>query len=270
MKIGIVALGLIGGSLLKALYKYNIEMTVVTRNNESLDKAKKYADIVSSDYEVLKNCNIVFVCTPISKTLETLDLLENILPKSAIVCDVASVKEFVMAKTRPYKFIGTHPMAGTEHSGFEYSFDGLFEGAKWVITPQKNVSQDDIAELRKIIELTGANIIEADAKSHDEAVALISHMPMLVAQSIFKAAEGNELALKLAASGFRDTTRLAMSNAQMAQDMMNFNGNNIQKACEKMVVSLNQLNNDNYKFLIEKIKTAREKMYSPEGKNIIE
>ena len=267
MKIGIVGLGLIGGSILKALQgKY--ELYCVSKSPETIKKASEYALESSEDYSILKDCDIVFVATPISKTIETLDKLESVASKDCIVTDTASVKMFVMEKERPYKFIGSHPMAGTENSGFDSSFKELFDGSKWVITPNINSEEQDIEILKNIIKEMKAEIVIANPFEHDEAVALISHMPMLVAQSIFKAAENNELALKLASSGFRDMTRLAMSNLTMAQDMMHYNSLNINHALTKMIESLNMLDS-NYAALIPEIKEKREKMYSKNGKNIL-
>ncbi len=267
MKIGIVGLGLIGGSILKALQgKY--ELYCVSKSPETIEKASEYSCTSSTDYSILKDCDIVFVATPINKTLETLDKLENIVRQDCIVTDTASVKMFVMEKERPYKFIGSHPMAGTENSGFDSSFKELFEGAKWVITPYINTENKNIETLKNIVTQMKAEVVVANPFEHDEAVALISHMPMLVAQSIFKAAEKNELALKLASSGFRDMTRLAMSNLTMAEDMMHYNSLNINHALTKMIESLNLLDS-NYAALIPEIKSKREKMYSKDGKNIL-
>lgn len=270
MKIGIIALGLIGGSILKSLSDKDLEITVISQNKETLEKAKKCSKSVSSDINEVKNCDVIFVCTPINKTLETLDKLENVLSNDCIVTDVSSVKEFVMEKKRPYRFIGSHPMAGTEFSGFDASFKELFVGAKWVLTPDKDTKKEDIETLEKIIKLTGAKTIISEAKGHDLAVALISHMPMLLSQAIFKTATNSELALKLASSGFMDTTRLAMTNTTMAQDMMDYNKDNILEALDLLTNSINLLQSDNYLETISEIKSSRERMYSKEGKNLYE
>lgn len=269
MKIGVIALGLIGGSILKRLSQYNHELIAVTRNKKSLEDAKKYCSVTSENISNLKDCELVFVCTPISKTVQMLDKLEKIVDKNCIVCDVASVKTFIMKKKRPYKFIGSHPMAGTENSGFEASFDTLFEQAKWVLTPQKNIEQTDIEKLSEIISQTGAEIIITTPEKHDEAVALISHLPMLISQTLFKITQKNDLALKLASSGFRDTTRLAMSNPQMAEDMLNYNNKNIYKYLSKIENEALNLSKTNYKKKLDTIITNRKKMYSKEGKNIL-
>ena len=100
------------------------------------------------------------------------------------------------------------------------------------------------------------------------AVALISHMPLIISQAIFKSAKDNKLALLLASSGFRDMTRLACSNLDMAKDMLKYNKPNIEKAFDDFANSLNSLTSQ-YSKQIEEIKEQREKMYSKEGKNIL-
>ena len=125
MKIGVIGLGLIGGSIFKRGREKH-EMVGVSRSVKE--------ECVSNDYASLKGCDLVFVCTPMNKTLEILDKLENFLDENTIVTDVCSLKEFVSKKNYKFKFIPSHPMAGTEHSGWEHSFPELFEGATWAIT----------------------------------------------------------------------------------------------------------------------------------------
>ena len=268
MKIGIISLGLIGGSLFKALVDRGYEIAAVTRNANAIEEAKKYSPYISDKIEDLKDCNVIFVCSPMSATLNVLDRLEEILPEETIVADVCSLKEFVMNKKRPYTFIGTHPMAGTEHSGFDSSFKELFEGAKWILTPFEDTPESSLKTLIKIIKDTGATPIAANAKEHDEAAALISHMPMVLAQALMKTAMNNTLALKMASSGFRDMTRLALSNTVMANDMVSLNYKNINKMLDSFIDNTNSLLSDDYSIQIKQIKDFRSKMYNSEGKNI--
>lgn len=268
MKIGIISLGLIGTSLLKSLSCCDFDIVCVTRNEDSINKAKKICNHVSNDMNTLIDCEVVFVCCPISETENMLDKLENIVSYNCIVLDVASVKEFIMKKKRPYKFIGSHPMAGTEGNGFDAGFKELFEGAKWVLCPSENIDEKDIKLVQNIIKCTGASTIIANPKEHDYAVALISHVPMYIAQALFETALDNELAKHLASSGFRDMTRLAMSNTKMANDMLHYNSENILNALKIFNDNLDNLKYD-YKNKIEKIYSDRRKMYSKDGKNIL-
>ena len=269
MNIGIISLGLIGGSILKALNECDYTIYAVTRNKTVIEQAKKYTKNVSNDYKTLSDCDVIFVASPINKTLEILDILEPIVKPECIVIDCASVKEFVMKKQRPYKFIGSHPMAGTENNGFEASFKELFNGAKWVLTPSDNINEKDIETVKKVIEKTHAQIIITNPKDHDLAVALISHMPLLLSQALFNTVSDNDLALKLASSGFRDMTRLALSNLEMAEDMRNFNAENIDISKEKLISSINFLKNTKDLKIFADIKNVRKSMYSNEGKNIL-
>lgn len=255
-KIGIVGLGLIGGSIFKTLTKLGYDVCAVSNSMKGI------LPNITSDYNILKNCEMIFVCTAMNKTLTVLDTLENILSPETIVTDVCSLKTFVCNKERPYIFIPSHPMAGTEHKGFENSFDGLFQNAKWVLTPCFQVPKEARNSLEYIIKELGAETIITTPKEHDEAVALISHMPMLIAQAIFLTASQNQLALDIASSGFRDMTRLAMSNEEMACDMLNLNSENIKQSVKKLIKSINDLTSKNYAELIGQIKTKREKMFN--------
>lgn len=247
MKIGIIGLGLIGGSLFKELSEvYDV---IAVSKSQSGDRIFK-------SYEALKDRDIVFVCTAMNATLKVLDDLENVLSPETIVTDVCSLKEFVCKKQRPYRFIPSHPMAGTEHKGFENSFKGLFKGAKWVV-----IGSEAIKPLLEVIDRVGAKPVFATAEEHDRAAAMISHMPMVVAQALVLAAKDNPLALEMAASGFRDMTRLALSNEEMACDMVNMNHKNIEQSILKLYKSLGELLTDDYPKTIAEIKEIRAGMY---------
>lgn len=267
MKIGIIGLGLIGGSILKSLSNKGFEMYALTRNPQTIESAKTYCKAVSADVEILKGCEIVFVAVPMANVLQALDMLETVLTPETIVTDVSSLKSFVMEKNYSFNFVGSHPMAGTEHSGFEHSFKEMFEGAKWVITPKFDTPREISAKLEEVIRQTGAKVVYADAKEHDEAVAKISHMPMLISQALFNMVKDDELALELAASGFRDMTRLAMSNIDMACDMVNMNTKNIEKSLSSLNDAILDLKTG-YREKIEKIRLERSGMYDSNGKNI--
>lgn len=252
MKIGVIGLGLIGGSIFKCLLETGYDVIGVSKSQSG--------ERIYKSYDVLKDCDVVFVCTAMNKTLAVLDELEKFLFADTLVADVCSLKEFVCKKARPYNFIPSHPMAGTEHQGFENSFAELFKGAKWAVTPFDGTK--DITKLLEIILKLGASPIITTPDKHDEAVALISHMPMVIAQALFMAASENPLAMDLASSGFRDMTRLAMSNIEMAEDMVLMNSKNIQNSILKLYKSVGDLIADGYPQKIETIKEKRSKMFN--------
>ena len=191
-KVGVVGLGLIGGSVFKSLTALNYDVCAVSNSMQG------FLPNISADYNILKDCEVVFVCVHMNKVLKVLDILEHVLLPNTIVTDVCSLKTFVCQKERPYIFIPSHPMAGTEHKGFENSFDGLFKGAKWVLTPCFIVPKDARIILENIIKDMGAVPVISTPKEHDEAVALISHMPMVLSQALFLAASDNKFAMEIA------------------------------------------------------------------------
>lgn len=268
LKVGVVGLGLIGGSIFKALCALHCSVYGISRSNQTIQKAKAYSNNVSKSMLDLKNCDVVFICTPMNCISKVLDKLDGILSPDTVVSDVSSLKRFVCNKKRNFKFIPGHPLAGTEFAGFDHSFEAIFQGTKWVLTPGDKINENDIKKITDIIEVLGAKPIFANPKEHDEAVALISHMPMLISQAIFKTANTNPLAMKLAASGFRDMTRLAMSNEELAVDMINLNSENIQNALLKLYSSVGELLNGDYEFQIKEIKKDRQIMYIND-KNIL-
>lgn len=255
MKIGVVGLGLIGGSIFKALTamdKYSVIGVSSSVKEEN----------VSDDYYTLKGCDLVFVCSPMSATLEVLDKLNNILDSRTLVTDVCSLKEFVSKKKYNFKFIPSHPMAGTEHSGWDNSFPELFEGANWAITPIDGEILPEQELLEDIINELGAKTIITTAEEHDKAVAMISHFPLVVAQALCETIKDNKLAQALASSGFKDTTRLALSNTQMASDMVELNQENIKSAYKVFQNCFENIINNDYRQNADRIKEFRKNLYN--------
>lgn len=270
-KIGIYSLGLIGGSIYKALIKNGgAEVYACTSNDETFEMLQKDGACVSKYPDILSECDVIFVCSPISKTAEIIKKLFEI-NKNALYADVASLKADITAeieKTEGCRFIGTHPMAGTEFSGYKASFAELFEGAVWVLTPPKDAKQEDINLLSLLATLMGAKPIIMNSIEHDKAVAAISHLPMLLSQSLMLSFKDDNNAMKLAASGFRDMTRLALSNKIMAKDMLTLNKENIKQALNDVINSAQELLKDDvFDKNIDAIISARAKLYNSSGKN---
>jgi len=258
LKIGIVSLGLIGGSILKALYdKYDCYCYSTTCPDNSF----KYSKNISNDIKIVSNCDIVFVCSPVSKTLEILNKLNNVLTPSTIVLDCASSKKELLNKKFNFDFILSHPMAGKEQTGFEASSEDLFKGSKWLIEKNNKV-------IEEIIKKTGAMPFLIDMTQHDYMCAQISHLPMLLAYALFYSADDNSK--KIASSGFRDMTRLA-SNPKMSVDMLEFNNENIDRAFDKLINTINGLKKLSYDEKIKLFNELSEKralMYNKDGKNV--
>lgn len=256
MKIGVVGLGLIGGSIYKKLTELKYDVVGISESQNGKESN------ITNDLNALKDCKLIFVATPMHSTIAKLKEIEKIANKNTIVTDCCSLKEFLTNKSFDFTFIPSHPMAGTEFSGYENSYSELFQDAKWVITP---INNENTKILEEVIKEIGAKPIITTPKKHDEAVAIISHMPMIIAQGLMKTLKDNELAKKLASSGFRDMTRLAMSNTEMANDMINYNHKNIEQSLLNLYKDIGELIK-NYPNEIKKLKINREKMYT-NGKN---
>lgn len=277
--IAVIGLGLIGGSILKGLKGKGYELIGVARREETVKQAleEKIIDKGSTNIDLACESDIIFVCTPINKTLETIIQLSSKVQPDTLISDVASLKkgiiDFVNTAHDPINFIGGHPMAGTENKGLEASFGCLFKGAKWVLTPSKWSNQQSLDKLSVVIRDLEADIIIAEPEQHDKAVALISHFPVLLSETLFGMVENyenkeiSELALALAASGFRDTTRLAMANPELARDMLFENKENVLNAVKNFKKYLETLENllkkDEGKFMeiYEDLAAKRKKMY---------
>lgn len=285
--IAVIGLGLIGGSILKGLKNKGYELTGVARRKETINQALAESIICrgSTSLDIVSDADIIFVCTPINIIIDTISALKQITKPKAIITDTASLKgrimDFVDSSEKPFRFIGGHPMAGTENKGLDSSSEKLFEGAKWVLTPSKGSNNDDLQTLGSVIKKLGAEIVIADPVQHDKAAALISHMPLFLSQALFDTVNNysdkdvSELALKLAASGFRDMTRLASANPELSKDMLVQNKSNVIKAVNELKKHLDGFekelagNEEDFIKTIETIASLRKKMYSPDGKNIL-
>ena len=260
-KVGIIGLGLIGASILKALSK-NDNYELFCHSNSSTQNALEYCKNASENLEIVSNCDIVFVCTKLSQTLETLEKLNSFLDKNTLVVDVSSIKTDLLNKNFNFNFILSHPMAGSEKSGFEAGQEDLFKNCVWLIEKENNL-------LEKIISDLGARILKINMQEHDKMCAEISHLPTILSFLLFDNA--SDSSKQIASSGFRDTTRLAMTNSDLAFSMFKHNQENVLKAFDSLIDKLNHLKNlsDDEKInLFEEIAQKRAKMYDSEGKNI--
>ena len=272
MKIGIVGLGLIGGSLGLKLQSLNHTIYGIANNELNKIKAKErnLANFVSCDLSLLRNCELIFLALPIKDLISPSDRLLASIPRETIVTDVASIKEPIVNKWENLHplFIGSHPMAGTEKKGVDSGFESLFKNAKWIITPTQNSDLNAFKNISKIIKSMNCEICQASPKEHDEAVSLISHLPIFLASALIETTHTKnnqsllELAQKLAATGFADTSRVGSGNEQLGLDLAMNNQINILNAIKNFKNNLNTLESlikqKNWELLSEKLAEAKE------------
>ncbi len=241
MTFGFIGLGLIGGSLAKGLKRANKNHYIMAyaRHRETLETALSDGSIdeaLDGIGEPLRRCDYIFLCTPVSFNDEYLSAVRPYLREDAILTDVGSVKttihETIKKLGMEANFIGGHPMAGSEKSGYKYSSDHLVENAYYVITPTEKSPAEKVQELKELALSLSALPLILDYKEHDYIVAGISHLPHLIASSLVnlvKDKDTPEQTMKLvAAGGFKDITRIASSSPVMWQQICAANRDNIE------------------------------------------
>lgn len=220
--IGIAGLGLMGGSLALALAGRGATVTGYDPLPAVRDAARTRELAVCDEPAGLAACDLVFVAAPLGKLPETFAALAGC---RGVVTDLGSTKATLVAAGESVfggRFVGGHPMAGTEHSGFAHARPELFQGAVWVLTPTERTDPAALALVRRTLAPLAVRLVEMSAATHDEGTAAISHLPYLLACAVAETARrqpGEDAVRLLAASGFRDTTRLAMSNPAFGRDL---------------------------------------------------
>lgn len=261
MNIGIIGFGLIGGSLAKAIKKVHAQNSYII----GYDKQGTYTqaayeegviDSIASDTSYsFSGCAVIFICTAVSATP---DIIKKLLPHVAndcILTDVGSTKYHLVREIdkllqqidkRVY-YVGGHPMAGSEKSGYPASTPHLFENAYYMLTPMGNTPEFILFILQKMIERIGAIPLVLSASYHDFATANISHLPHIIASSLVHLVKDNDGDNRhlhaLAAGGFKDITRIASSNPDIWTSICLSNKDQIQKVFKKYIHILQTFSN---------------------------
>jgi arogenate dehydrogenase (NADP+) len=222
-----------GGSLGLDLQARGATVRAFVHREEAAERARQraLAGEVSTDPAVLRDCGLVVLALPLDRLLAPDPGLLAALPPAAVVTDVGSVKAPVLAVWEPLlggRFVAGHPMAGTAQAGVEAGLRGLFQGRPWVATPGDATDAEALAAVRGLAEAVGAHWLTCLAADHDRAVALISHLPVLVSAALLQTADRAGAALPqlvraLASSGFADTSRVGGGNPELGALMARSN-----------------------------------------------
>ncbi|HIJ85360.1 MAG: prephenate dehydrogenase [Magnetococcales bacterium] len=233
-KLTVIGLGLIGGSLARALKERDCvgEVVGVNRTRSSLEKGMELGVIdgfTTDPVEGVRGANMVLVATPVRSIVPTVRVIAPGLMPGAVVTDAGSVKGQIVldceaAMPEGVHFVGGHPIAGTEHSGVEASFATLFEGSRTILTPTAGTAKDALELVTIVWEAVGSRVETMDPRHHDQVLAATSHLPHLMAYNIVKTLSDLENdvqseVFRFAASGFRDFTRIASSDPTMWRDI---------------------------------------------------
>jgi cyclohexadieny/prephenate dehydrogenase len=233
-RVAFIGIGLIGSSLARVIRRDGLarEIVACARRAETLDQVRdlKIADRVTTDpAEAVRNADLVVIATPLSAYAEIAAKIAPALKPGAIVTDVGSVKGAAIRDLLPalpahIHFIPGHPVAGTEHSGPESGFAELFEGRWCILTPLPGADAGAVEKLTTLWRATGSKVVTMDPEHHDKVLAIVSHLPHLIAYTIVDTATNLETDLQsevieFSASGFRDFTRIAASDPVMWRDV---------------------------------------------------
>ncbi len=259
----VIGAGLIGGSIGAGLRASGWHVTMSDVDEARTARAVEIgsADSAGSD----ANAEIVFVAVPPSSVPDVaLDALDAY--PTAVVTDVASVKRVIAEKVACPRFVGGHPMAGSEQEGVDGSDAGMFVGATWVLTPGSGTDPVAFAAVRAVIASLGASVVELDPWRHDQLVAMVSHVPHLTAATLMNlaavSADEHSTLLRLAAGGFRDMTRIAAGGSAIWPDICAENQDAILEVIDRLRDSLGRVRDlvagGNRSGLVEMLESARE------------
>ena len=232
LHIGFIGLGLIGGSIAKALRTHmsNLTITAYDINAQSLTAAfnEGVVDVIADHIdERFESCDYIFLCAPVQKNDSNLESVKAVINADCILTDVGSVKgnihEAIKELQLDSQFIGGHPMAGSEKTGYQSSSATLLQNAFYVLTPTSSTPSFMVDTMIEVIEILNAIPIMLDATKHDNVAAAISHVPHIIASELTNMVKNNddenEMMRRLMAGGFKDTTRIASSSPEMWQNI---------------------------------------------------
>jgi prephenate dehydrogenase len=234
-RLTLLGLGLLGGSVAKAARAEGLarEIVAVGRRRESLEPAlhDRVVDLITTDVvEGVAGSDLCVLATPVATLASLLREVWRAAPDDAVLTDVGSTKASIvrtaeaLGRTRPLAFIGAHPMAGSEQSGYRVARADLFKGARVILTPTDSSLPSALERVREFWEAVGARVMTLDPVTHDRAVAAISHLPHLVADALVDTVlRMDPRFLDVAAAGFKDTTRIAASNAKVWREIFQEN-----------------------------------------------
>lgn len=253
---GFIGLGLIGGSIAKSLRRqYADNATIIAydiNKDELLLSAEDgvidmYTDVL--DDLDLSHCDYLFLCAPIKYNDQNLTLLKDRIPATCLITDVGSVKADIHKKVKELglekQFIGGHPMAGSEKTGFSSSNERVLENAYYILTPTESIPTKAVLEYKELVTCMGAIPLILSWEEHDYVTAAISHLPHIIAAALVnlvKDSDSKDGIMKLiAAGGFKDITRIASSSPLMWQQISIKNRNNISQLLEDYISSLSSV-----------------------------
>ena len=252
-KIGIVGLGLIGGSIaLASRQLWPSSLVVGVDNKDVLETAMRLhaIDVAADDLIVLAEVDIVILAAPARQNIALLRELDENVRVPAVVTDTSSTKREIVAASRGlpprFTFVGGHPLAGAARGGLERARPDLFQERPWLLTPATDASGPALEKLSAFVEALGAEPRVVGVEAHDRLVGYLSHLPQMTASALMQVVGDavGEPGLRLAGQGLADTTRLASSPADIWRDIAATNVEEIAPALDALIAVLQDLRRD--------------------------
>lgn len=254
-RILIIGVGLIGGSLARALRRagQRVEIIGYGRNHLNLQRAVELGVIdrfVTTLPAAVAESDLVVIAVPVGSTAAMLGAIRPYLAPGTVVTDVGSTKGSVAVAARAMlggaltHFVPGHPIAGNERGGVEASTAELFERRMVVLTPLPETDREALARVRALWEIVGARVVEMEVEYHDRLLAATSHLPHVLAYALVEALarmDGGEDIFRYAAGGFRDFTRIASSDPVMWRDICLANASHLREALKAFRGCLDEL-----------------------------
>jgi len=252
-RLGLVGLGLLGGSVAKAARAQGLadEIVAVGRDRARLEPALRDGAIDRASTDIAEGVAGVDFCllaTPVATISALLPDVWRALPSDAVLTDVGSTKAAIvetaerLAVARPLAFVGSHPMAGSEQAGYRVSRADLFRGATVIITPTERTDSHAVKRVAEFWEALGGRLVTLDPVTHDRATAAISHLPHLVADALVDAVvRMDPRFFGVAGRGFKDTTRIAASDPRMWREIFQENRAGLAEALAAFRAALDEL-----------------------------
>jgi prephenate dehydrogenase len=249
-RIAIFGPGLIGGSIALALRRIGgSHVTLWARRPEAVGEviAAGCADAATADLAAaVKDADLVVLCVPVGAMGGLAAGIAPLIPSQCVVTDAGSVKGPVLAELRPIfqgrgRFVGSHPMAGSEHTGLTAARAHLFDGTTCIVTPEPDTDAAALALVCDFWKGIGCRVAELPAAEHDECVALVSHLPHLLAATLVNTvAARNEHAFRVVGPGFRDTSRVAAGPPAMWREILRENSAAVLPAIDALIAKLSE------------------------------
>jgi prephenate dehydrogenase len=252
-QVTILGPGLLGASLAKAIRKESLanSIRIWARRKTTLDSCirEKWCDQIEEDLiKSVHKSNLIIICTPVDSITEIITKIAPIMEQGALLTDVGSVKELICQVAKEAfaqssgKFIGSHPMAGSEKSGMKFAHENLFQGRSCIVSKLDDQDKQEVEVISNFWEKIGMSVYELSPHEHDQAISFFSHLPHFLSSTLAKSLDQKPDKWKnISGMGLKDTTRIAEGDPELWKQIFLMNKDNILQAVEEWERSLNEI-----------------------------